>query len=145
MLSEFVCSYLFSLPLSFFSMMIKILLPSTDIYEDSVFLSILIRVYFSIYVVCTPPSLIIFFYLVIAGLIGITYQTISLEHLLESFHLEANSKELADIVSSRGWKVVGEFVSIPPNEELTSRAKKAGESFNLDRIFTFCNFLCSLS
>jgi len=70
----------------------------------------------------------------VAGLIGITYQTISVPHLAEAFNLEAGGKELTDLIASKGWKLNGDFVTIPPNEELHNKSKKAGESFNLDQM-----------
>ncbi len=49
-------------------------------------------------------------------------------------NLEAGGKAFSDLLAAKGWKVNGDFVSIPPSEDLNSKSKKTGDSFSLDRI-----------
>lgn len=70
---------------------------------------------------------------VITGLIGQTYQRISVGQLQEALSLTGS--ELASVISSKAWREEQDAVVIPPSEEdLSSKAKKQGEPFSLDRI-----------
>ena len=75
----------------------------------------------------------------IADVFSITYQIVDKSLLISSLNL--NEEEFKNFVGKKEWKVEGEFVSIPLNENNQTRPQKTLRPITTKRIlFFFSNF-----